>query len=1364
MAYSGSGRVNIVSLASGETLLVENDSQAYTLSEPSIVTLQGAPSQVSAWQRQGSDLILHQDGGVSRFQQFFSTDPQSQSQLIFQDGATQQQALFANEADEAETTVTLTPTLAAVPAAVETVDSTLIVNNMAVPVDSVAAAVTTTPTTPTPTPTPGTGAVTAEASTTLPTLTINPVSGDDAVNYKEGVYGVEITGTSTQLASGTRVELTLDGKTWSGYVNNNVWSVQVGDSDLAAIKDGSYTFSVSATDASGNSVSATRDLLLISHYNSSIPLVTTDELTLADVTYQNGEPIYTVTGTMQTPFPLTMFAVKGEIESYRTGTLNADGSWSVQLTSQDIHTQHGQNALVLGVQDGAGNWFEQQIYVTTDLETPVGTGGGGAEVPVPVPPVENPTDGTPPDNPDTTPPETGGGATATPKPTIAVPFGDGWLNHDEKTHSETLSGTTGVTGSGQQVAINISGSRYQATVADDGKWSLALTSAQLMGTDFSTGKHWINVYATNAEGESGKTGAYFFTDISTPHVSVDTLSNTDINLNSARQNGLAFTGTGDAGDGLTLTLGTQTWQTLVGFDGTWRVDITPQQAQQLQLGNYTLKASVTDPAKNVGTETQDITFYNGAVTPAAAVDSVSADDAAAAAAATAGQAIPAAQPEADSSGVLLAATAVPHPTINTPFGDGWLNRSEKLDGQALVGTTGAIGSGQTVTVNINGVDYQAAVTNDGNWRLDLNTETLLHSEFNTGKRWITVTASNAEGETGSTQAYFFTDVSTPQTAIDTPADGTHINLNQIAENYLFTGTGDAGDALTLTLGALTWHTTVGFDGTWQAALTPQQAQQLTAGDYTLQATISDMAKNVGSSSLALDFYSGSTSPTVTINSLSDDNRVNLNILTDDYAIRGTGEVGARVTVSIGSLALGSVIVGQNGEWTTWLYENDAKQLTAGNTTILASVQDSAGHEHSASLSVELYAADVQPTLTMDTVEINDIVDYANYQNDVQLHGDSWGLHTDTEVTITLADKTYTGYVYANHWMATIPSADIEATADGYYNLKVSVESAGGNASASRDVLLLSHFHSSDPVLTFNALTPEDVVYHDDNAYYLISGTVTEPLPVDKLSFYGGELLNYYDINVAADGTFTSEVPVSEYTSISSTPGFYVSYQDAAGHWYETRDSVTLPDAPATVETADQSTFSLLAEANPLDDVSHASATDAHESSAAAVTESGATGGEPAVASHVESVAPTAGTEGNDTFTLSTLNLLSNLNGGAGHDTLVLNGAHEALDFASLGLKIGSVETIDLGTSGSNSLTLGQQDLLALTDNASEALTIKGADGSAVTLSTAEGGVWNEAGMQTIAGQQFDLYHNSSASHEGTLADVLIQHNLQVQTA
>jgi|GEM_PF-1142284 len=1961
MAYSGSGRVTIASLTGGETLaqLTENDVQAYTLSEPSLITLQSAPAQISAWQKQGDELILQrQDGSVLRFQQFFSTDPQAQSQLIFQDGASLQQALFTTGTERAETTA-LTPTLAAVTTTQEaaTVDSTLSLAATPVTAESAAvaeaAAPATYPTTPVltigsftgdnivsasekltpqtfsgtaqnlaegttltvelngktyttalaadgswsvaipaadlqtlpvgdnvvsvsfanstggttttnntisveaseappdaPLPQPTldapfgdgwlnqdehdeaytltgktgisgasqqialtidgvsyagtvdeqgnwsvplsleamreasftdgehsisvtvtdiwgrtgttTGAFTVDtvapaltidsvsddnvidateinepllisgtaeagreitvtfgseswtgtvdengqwqftvpadvlqtmpeggysvvaslsdeagnsrtvshavqiyASDALPALAIDPISGDDAVSYKEGVYGVEITGTSAHLASGTLIELTLDGKSWTGYVNNNVWLVKIDDTDLATIKDGSYSVSVSATDGSGNTTSASRDLLLISHYNSSNPLVTTNELTLADVTYQNGEPIYTVTGTLETKFPLTQFAVKGDIESYRTGTLNADGSWSVQLNSQDIHTEQGLNTLVFGVQDGAGNWFEQLIYVSTDLITPVTPGGGGAEVPLP--PVDNPTDGTTPgtDNPGsgTVPPETGGGAIATPKPSISTPFGDGWLNRQEKIDGDTLSGTTGVSGSGQKVTVNISGTNYLATVGDDGKWSLALTSDQLMGKEFTTGKHWINVYATNSEGETGKASAWFFTDVSTPHVAINAGRDEVINLRTTGANGTTLVGTGDAGDALTVTLGPLSWHVTVDSGGIWQVAVTPQQAQQLQAGDYTLTASISDTAKNVGTAslnvvvisgedlphvtidsfsgdnridltaisadltisgtadagdklditlsgnppytwhltvddsgkwsvtlneadaqaldpgnydinvvatdqygvtnsaTLDVNFYDAGVTPtltiepvtvddivqpdelnsglniyglasgisagteveikigdaifhgtvtggswfatldaeavqaiadgkyelqvsagngsqtataerdiilfthynssdptltfnalnaddvvyhqgiayyqlsgtitegslpitnlglyggellntypltvaadntfqvevraddyarydfevtyrdvagnwdrswvsvvlpelpdaasantatAAAADSVAADAAAVAAVADANTAADV----ANGTAVEPVAVAVPHPTIATPFGDGWLNWGERIGGQTLSGSTGITGSGQQVTVNISGTRYQAEVTTAGVWTLQLTEQQLEGKAFATGKHWINVTASNGEGETGQAQAFFFTDISTPQVTISELADR-HIDINQLNEDVIFRGTGDEGNALTLTLGALTWHTAVDFDGNWQIALTPQQAQQLANGDYTLEVSISDTAKNVSSDSLALDFYRGDTLPAVAINNLSDDNRVNLNTITNDYPITGTGEAGDRVTLMLGSLSLGTVTVGANGEWKVWLSESDALQLNAGDTTLTATIQNTVGQTNSASLGVAFYAADVQPTLAMDTVEINDIVDYSVYRNDVQLHGDSYGLHTGTEVTVTLNNKSYIGYVNSDHWMATIPSQDIEAAADGFYSLSVSVESAGGSASASRDVLLLSHIYSSDPTLTFNALTPEDLIYHGDNAYYLVSGTINEPLPIDKLSFYGGEMLNYYAINVAADGTFTSEIPIDEYGS-SSAPGFYVSYQDAAGHWYKSSDAVTLPVAPAAAETADQNAASVLVEDNPVEGV-HAT----EESVAVAVaTPESAAENSTIHGTGIDGAATVTGTAGDDTFTLSTLNLLNNLSGGAGHDTLVLSGSHEALDFAALGLKVSSVETLDLGTSGSNSITLGQKDLLALTDNASEALTIKGADGSSVTLSTAEGGVWSDVGQRTVDGQQFELYHNASASHEGSLADLLIQHNLQVQTA
>ncbi|MCX2194998.1 hypothetical protein LD112_24115 [Pantoea agglomerans] len=70
----------------------------------------------------------------------------------------------------------------------------------------------------------------------------------------------------------------------------------------------------------------------------------------------------------------------------------------------------------------------------------------------------------------------------------------------------------------------------------------------------------------------------------------------------------------------------------------------------------------------------------------------------------------------------------------------------------------------------------------------------------------------------------------------------------------------------------------------------------------------------------------------------------------------------------------------------------------------------------------------------------------------------------------------------------------------------------------------------------------------------------------------------------------------------------------------------------------------------------------------------------------------------------------------------------------------------------------------MNDNASESPTIKDADGNVVTLSNIEGGVWSEDGQRISNGQQYDLYHNASASHEGSLADILMQHNLHLQLA
>ena len=71
----------------------------------------------------------------------------------------------------------------------------------------------------------------------------------------------------------------------------------------------------------------------------------------------------------------------------------------------------------------------------------------------------------------------------------------------------------------------------------------------------------------------------------------------------------------------------------------------------------------------------------------------------------------------------------PAPEIDTPFGDGWLNRAEKKEGSMLTGTTGVTGSGQTVSVIIGGKPHNAAVSDDGHWSLPLAPGTMSPRAF-----------------------------------------------------------------------------------------------------------------------------------------------------------------------------------------------------------------------------------------------------------------------------------------------------------------------------------------------------------------------------------------------------------------------------------------------------------------------------------------------------------------------------------------------------------------------------------------------------------------------------------------------------------
>ncbi|MDY0998176.1 BapA prefix-like domain-containing protein [Pantoea agglomerans] len=628
MAFSGTGRATVISLKSGHPLSQSTEGKSQSiLSEPALITLQSSPSQISSFQKQGDDLILNlHESDTLRYQNFFTEVAGQQSKMLFQQGSLFQEAQFSTDVSgDAQTVTTLTPvwqspasatTPMPFPASPESdpalsiVESTqsqiLIPSGTPLNGAAVALRATTSEADSTLTLTPQVESATASdapatsdamkaSAIPLPALTLDPVTGDNAVSYQEGIYGIIFTGSAAHLPSGTPVELTLDGRTWQGSVYQDQWQVQLSDSDVKTIKDGNHTILVSATDLNGNSTSLSQNLLLITHYNSSNPKVTVNDITLADAVQHDGQTWYVISGTLEAPLPLKTFAVQvSDTFHWNYAVVEADGSWRAEISASEL--SQGGNFLSFGVLDGAGNWFEQSGYVTADLTSPVSDNSGD-----PLPPVtpDNPTDGS-----NTTPVVDIPGQ---PAPEIDTPFGDGWLNRAEKKEGSMLTGTTGVTGSGQTVSVIIGGKHHNAAVSDDGHWSLPLAPGT-MKTGFGKGQHDIVVTASDAAGHTATITTSYQVDVCAPKIAFTHLTEgQQINLASSHDQHVS--GTGEAGDIVTVRPGDHEWQTSVTSKGTWAVQLETLDALTPEPGEHRITATIRDAAGNVNHVSQNVELY-----------------------------------------------------------------------------------------------------------------------------------------------------------------------------------------------------------------------------------------------------------------------------------------------------------------------------------------------------------------------------------------------------------------------------------------------------------------------------------------------------------------------------------------------------------------------------------------------------------------------------------------------------------------------------------------------------------------------------------------------------------------------------------
>ena len=164
----------------------------------------------------------------------------------------------------------------------------------------------------------------------------------------------------------------------------------------------------------------------------------------------------------------------------------------------------------------------------------------------------------------------------------------------------TISGTTDVAAPGT-VTVTVGGQTLTATPVD-GAWSV--TSAIL-----ANGTYPVVASVTDGAGNPGSTTQQLTVDTVLPVVSID--GGVSLTTNDPTP---TITGTSDAASGtvVRVSIGSQARTTLVQPDGTW--DVT---SLALADGPRTITASVSDPAANEGTDSQNLTVDTTA--PAATI-------------------------------------------------------------------------------------------------------------------------------------------------------------------------------------------------------------------------------------------------------------------------------------------------------------------------------------------------------------------------------------------------------------------------------------------------------------------------------------------------------------------------------------------------------------------------------------------------------------------------------------------------------------------------------------------------------------------------------------------------------------------------
>ncbi|MEQ8919017.1 MAG: hypothetical protein RID11_20125 [Roseovarius sp.] len=950
--------------------------------------------------------------------------------------------------------------------------------------------------------------------TVPPTITIDDTgAGEDGVlNLTEQGEGITLSG-STDAEDGQTVTVMVGTEEFTTTASGGAWSVVVPAGSLATIEDGATVeITANVADAAGNeAVEATDSFGTDLSAAITIETIAGDPVAAADITAADRVGGFDVTGS-----------VTG-VEDGQTVTVTLNGT--------DFTAQVAGGEFTVPISAGFLNGLDAGP-VTLNVSASVTDVAGNTATDTPAPIAAD---------------FTGPSIAIDPIPTTS---GDDTLNIEERANGFEVSGTTDRVAQGSTVTVTVNGEELTGPVTVDanGDWSVTVASGD-GGTFPQNGPVTITAEVTDSDSgiPASAVPLDLNVDLQAPTIEItDTGTGDDGILNLTEQGeGVTISGTTDAEDGQEVTVrlfdgptqipgGGGTEYTATASGGNWSVDIPAATlAQFVGDGTVRVTADVSDLAGNPA-ETTEQSFGRDLTAPTISFNDISGDN---------------------QIGLL------------DVQGDLLISGSTNAEiGRPVTLTF----DGQTFTGEVIGNSLGGAEPNSWSVIVPQSAIQAIQTEANTGDGTlsdipVTATVTDAAGNPADAPATTTVDAdfNGPSITIDDISGDNLVNAAEAGEDIILSGTTNNvpdSEDVTLNVGSLGPLTVGIVGGVWQTSLTPAQATTagLTDGatvDITADVTDGDgVPAPQATAEITADF----TAPTIAINTVSDDDIINIDDSTESLIISGTTtgvEAGQSVSVNVEGLGGESAEVGADGTWSVGFTPTLTEQWVTdeGNgatPAITANVTDLAGNpapEASRPVTIDVSA----PTVSINPLPLgmDDVMNLAEQGTDLVITGTA----TDTtEVTVTfngtaLAPVAVTG----GNWTLTIPSADLTGLADGA-TIAVQADVTDSSDNTAQDTASFgTDFTAPTITITDTGVGPDDILnIAESEAGITVTGNVTgADGQTVAVTLSGAAATPIVGTGTVTGGTFAVEFTSGDLSSIGSWPSATVTAEvsDAAGN-------------------------------------------------------------------------------------------------------------------------------------------------------------------------------------------------------------------------